>query len=156
MVRKVIGTAIENGWELNKPGMTLALRLNHPTDDLAQPVYITWAVSRTASGRLSFRFVSCGTQGLVPLSGADLLEYLADPTVIYKTDEDIAEADAQRKQPPWDMGASPEKNLMTQLGATIITIEADRKPRAPTARPVAEVKPSPVSATPLRIQIPKA
>jgi hypothetical protein len=88
-VRKVIDTAVTNGWELNKPGMTLALRLNHPTDELAQPVYILWAVGKTPTGRMSFKFVSCGTAGLVPLTGPDLLEYLADPTVIYKTDEDI-------------------------------------------------------------------
>lgn len=163
-VRKVIGTALEHGWTLNPPGMTLALRLNHPTDDLAQPVYIVWAVGRTAAGRMSFRFSSCGTRGLIPLSGADLLEYLADPTVAYTTAEE-AEVDqaAKAKDVPWDKHATPEANLMAQLGGKIIAIEADKAARAPrrtAADIVAEADAKRKAAqsapktAPLRIKIP--
>lgn len=141
-VRKVIDTAVVHGWELNKPGLTLALRLNHPSDDLAQPVYIVWSVGRTPSGRLSFKFSSCGTRGLVPLSGADLLEYLADPTVVYLTDQDVKEAgegQVEKDTPPWDEHAKPEDNLKAHLGASIVGIEPDRKaPRKTYQEIVAE------------------
>lgn len=149
-VRKVIDTAIANGWELHKPGMSMVLRLNHPTDDLADPVYVSWVVGRTPTGRLSFRFDGCSTRGLVPLSGPDLLEYLADPTVVYPVTEELeAEAAAKEKPPKWDSFAPPEVNLMAQLGGSVISIQDDKHPR-----PRQEVKASPVSAAPLRVMIP--
>lgn len=149
-VRKVIDSAVSHGWELNKPGMTLALRLNHPTDELAQPVYIVWAVGRTPTGRLSFKFSSCGTAGLVPLSGADLLEYLADPTTVYASDDDIAEAENVKKPMKWDDHKTPERNTIDHLGGELLAIEVERKPYTPRG-----VKPSkPIKATPLRIQVP--
>ena len=123
-VRKTINTAIENGWQLNKPGMTVSLRLNHPTDELAQPVYITWVVSRTPKGKLSFKFFSCGTQGLVKLTGADLLEYLQDPTVIYNLPEDAPDDREQMgDSPAWNDKASEVQNLSASLGAKVIRIE---------------------------------
>lgn len=81
-VRKVLKKAIEKNWELNKPGMTIALRLNHPTLDNAWPVYATWTLGRTPTGKLSWRFNSAGTQSLVPLNGPELLEYLEDPEIV--------------------------------------------------------------------------
>lgn len=129
-VRKVIDAALANGWELNKPGMTVALRLNHPTDELAQPVFITWYVGRTPKGALSFKFSSCATQGLIPLSGADLLEYLADPTVIYPTHEEAAKAEAEyddseweKRTPKWDANATPVQNVVNQLHGQMIGLE---------------------------------
>jgi hypothetical protein len=130
--RKVIDTALEHGWELSKPGMTVALRLNHPSDELAQPVYVTWVVGRTAKGAMSFRFNNCGTKGLVPLSPAELLEYLSDPTIIYMTDEDMAEADrkrAERERKPWDNDADPVTNVINALGAKVMSIDVERPPR---------------------------
>lgn len=152
--RKVIDTAVANGWELNPPGMTLCLRLNHPSDDLAQPVYVCWAVGRTPSGRLSFKFHGASTKGLVPLSGADLLEYLADPTVAYMTDEDIAEADAKRTEKdrkPWDQSESLVVNLRRQLGAEVIGIETEQPQRAREVKPSASPR---VPMSPLRVKIP--
>ena len=81
-VRKVLRTAVDNGWQLNKPGMTIALRFDHPSLENAWPVYITWAIGRTAKGKVSWRFNSCGTRSLVSLSGAELLEYLEDPELV--------------------------------------------------------------------------
>lgn len=170
-IRKVIDQAVEYGWELNAPGMTLALRLNHPTDDLAQPVYITWVVGRTPKGKLSFKFMSCGTAGLSSLSGADLLEYLADPTTVYMSDEDIREADeetrkreaaqADKKAGDWDSKLGTAENLGRQLGAGVLRVERttaaeiikDQKARitAPSVRPT-EGPLTPVK--PLRVQIP--
>jgi hypothetical protein len=89
MVRKTIKAAIENGWLLNKPGMTVALRLDHPTMKDAYPVYIAWALAKTPTGKLSWRFSSCGTKSLVPLSGAELIEYLADPTLVMPSDDPL-------------------------------------------------------------------
>jgi hypothetical protein len=156
-VRKVINAAIEHGWELNKPGMTLALRLNHPTDELADPVYITWTVGRTPTGRLSFKFMSCATRGLVPLSGADLLEYLEDPTVAYMTDEDVKAADvaqaskeAAKEPPAWDKRKDQMSNLQATIGASVLRVETPRSPRA--SKPQAPAKP--VSGAPLRVAAP--
>lgn len=160
-VRKIIDTAIGNGWELNKPGMTIALRLNHPTDELADPVYVTWIVGRTPKGALSFRFGTCGTRGLVPLKGADLLEYLQDPTVAYMTPEDVEDADLKAKEkaledtPPWDTQRSPEANVQAQLGGVPAEVEWTRS-RAPR-RPSASASPRSIApARPLRVQAPKA
>lgn len=86
-VRKTLNAAIGHGWELCEPGMTVALRFDHPTLEYAAPVYIVWAAGRTPKGALSFKFVSCGTRSLIPLSGAELLEYLEDPTVILPADD---------------------------------------------------------------------
>lgn len=131
-VRKVIDAAIENGWTLNKPGMTLALRLNHPTDELAQPVYITWVVSRTPTGRLSFKHDSCGTKGLHPLSGADLIEYLKDPTVVYPVED----------EPPWDTEEPlSQDELLQSLGASPV-------PPSPVSSPISE---NSASASPLKL-----
>lgn len=149
-VRKVIDTAIAQGWELNKPGMTLCLRLNHLTDELAQPVYISWVVGRTPTGKQSFKFMSCGTKGLVPLSGADLLVYLEDPTVIYTTPADVAESDAkalkeaQDSLPPWDTSKPVQANLEGFLGARTLRVEK------PTAKDVMSQ-----GTTGLRVQVPK-
>lgn len=155
--RKVIDTATANGWELNLPGMTLCLRLNHPSDELAQPVYVTWVVGRTQQGRMSFKFFSCATRGLVPLSGADLLEYLVDPTVTYLTPEDIAEIDAkvlkskQESLPPWDDRKSPAVNVQTVLGAAPLQI--DKALAAPPRTQTAVAPSGPVRA--LRVRVPK-
>lgn len=82
-VRKVIQAAEENGWQLNGKGASFALRLDHPTDELARPFYITWQVGETAKGALSFRYMSAATDTLQPLSAGDVIDYLNDPTVIY-------------------------------------------------------------------------
>lgn len=81
-VRKTLKSAVDHGWQLNKPGMTIALRLNHPVVADAYPVYISWTLGRTPKGALSWKFGSCGTRTLIPLSGADLLVYLEDPTTV--------------------------------------------------------------------------
>lgn len=148
-IRKTIDIAIDNGWELNPPGMTLCLRLNHPTDELAQPVYVSWVVGLTPKGSTSFRFMSCSTRGLVPLSGADLLEYLQDPTTVYLTADDVAESDskaleaAQEKMPPWDAKKPVQANLEGFLGARTLRVEkltakdimaTDNEPKAPQLR----------------------
>ena len=86
-VRKTLKAAIDNGWELHKPGMTIAIRFDHPTLDDAPPVYLSWAIGRTPKGSMSWRFQFCGTKSLIPLSGAELLEYLADPTLVLPSDE---------------------------------------------------------------------
>lgn len=152
-IRKVVNTALENDWELNKPGVTIALRLNHPKDELADPVYITWVVGRTASGKISYRFDSCGTRGLVPLSGADLLEYLADPTVAYVVAEEREkEMDDKARNPPWKVDDTPERNTIRQLGGTLLGIQREYAPRVTSK---AGVAPSPVSAKPLRVMLPK-
>jgi hypothetical protein len=80
-VRKTLKAAVENGWRLNKPGITIALRLDHPTLEDAYPVYIAWELGRTPTGKISWRFQSCGTKSLNSLSGAELLEYMADPSL---------------------------------------------------------------------------
>lgn len=128
--RRVIDKALECGWELNKPGMTVALRLNHPSDELAQPVYITWVVGRTGKGGISFRFDSCGTKGLVNLKPADLLEYLEDPTVIYPTDDDLEEVNKQledKARKKWDENAPDAINVKNRLNGEIIGFEGDKK-----------------------------
>jgi hypothetical protein len=158
-VRKVIDTATANGWQLNRPGVTIALRLNHPTDTLADPVYVTWVVGRTKSGKLSFRFGSCSTRGLVPLKGSDLLEYLADPTVAYMTPDEAEELDRNRRlreldKVKWDKSEDPVTNAAKMLGASVIAIS--RPPRS-TAKPKASAPPPLSGATvPLRISAPKA
>ena len=165
-VRKVIDTAVDNGWELNPPGMTLCLRLNKTDDDLAQPVYITWVVGRTPKGKLSFRFMSCGTAGLIPLSGADLLEYLADVTTAYLDDEDIAEIEDRhddRLRPKWNDQAPVEVNVANRLGGKVTGVVDESKPRRKTFEEIqAEQKARiatrqqfPVSSG-LRVQAPKA
>jgi hypothetical protein len=163
--RKVIDKALENGWCLNAPGMTVALRLNHPTDDLALPVYITWVVGRTPKGAMSFRFDSCGTRGQVPLKPADLLEYLEDPTVAYTLAEEALKA-AQDKSPPWDENKTPAENLREQTGARVIGYPKPER-GSKTGKSAAEImaasrakwsKPSDSEARPagrpLRIQAP--
>jgi mannose/cellobiose epimerase-like protein (N-acyl-D-glucosamine 2-epimerase family) len=85
--RKVVEAAESHGWELNGKGASFCLRLDHPSDDLAVPFYITWQVGETAKGALSFRYMSAATATLQPLSAGDVLEYLADPTLIHG-DED--------------------------------------------------------------------
>lgn len=91
-VTKVIQTAISNDWQLNGKGFTVALRLDKPTDPLAQPFYIMWDVGSTAKGAISFRFGNAATVGLQPLSAADVLTYLKDPTVIYPEDSSAEQA----------------------------------------------------------------
>jgi hypothetical protein len=180
--RKVIDAALANGWELNPPGMTVALRLNHPTDSLAQPVYITWHVGRTPKGAMSFKFSSCGTQGLVRLTGADLLQYLEDPTVIYPTDEEAAEAEAdydatqwEKGTPKWDDKASPIQNVVNQMHGQVIAVESttaadlmreqkvrlltpevSSPPDTPMSTSATSPRDSASSVRPLRIQAPKA
>lgn len=82
-VRKVLAVAGETGWELNGKGLSISLRLDHPTDDLGVPVYITWQLGTTPGGKVSCRFMSSGTATLQPLSVDDFMEYLRDPTIIY-------------------------------------------------------------------------
>jgi hypothetical protein len=149
-VRKVIDTATREGWDLNPPGMTLALRLNHPTDDLAQPVYIVWAVGRTAKGRMSFRFDSAGTRGLVPLNGVELLEYLSDPTIAITMDEEAqGDLESREKPPAWDDSKPPERNVADVLGGTIVSIGRDKPKTA--AQILAETKRKAVaSSNPLK------
>jgi hypothetical protein len=109
-IRKILDAAVENGWELAKPGMTLCLRLDNPADELALPVYACWVVGRSPSGKMSFRFSSSATSGLNPLSGADLVEYLKDPTVVYPDPPEKTEV-------PWDETLSPAGNLVKVLDA---------------------------------------
>lgn len=147
-IRRILDTALVNGWELNPPGMTLALRLNHPTDPLADPVYVVWTVGRTPVGRMSYRFSSAGTRGLVPLSGADLLVYLGDPTVAYPVTEELeAGLEARTKPPEWDRHAPPEVNLMRQLQGTLIAVEPNHSPPPVRRR-------QSVDARPLRVKLP--
>ena len=158
-VRKVVNAAVEHGWKLNAPGVTMALRLNHPTDEAAMPVYITWVVGRTPKGALSFKHFSCGTKGLHKLSASDLLEYLADPTVVYQLPDD-AEADGEdfEESPPWSDKATPEENVSAQLGATFVRHEKrtaadimqDQKERLTSAAPTGLR----VAAPPLRVAAP--
>lgn len=178
-VRRVIDTAIKNGWELNAPGVTLTLRLNHPSDELAVPVYVTWAVGRTPKGNLSFRVDSCGTRGLVPLSGKDLLEYLEDPTIAYPVAEELeaeqeekarkkAERDAKNgKGAGWDSKATDGQNLRVQLGAEPVAIEdttardlmAEQKAKVAAVKTAVAAKSAApslrASAPALRVQAPK-
>src|ERR1700761_5890221 len=160
-VRKTIQTAIDSGWELNSPGLTLALRLNHPTDDLALPVYITWTVGRTPKGKLSLRAFSCGTQGLRKLSGADLLEYLQDPTVAYALpDEAQDDREGPELEDKWDPSKSTMENLEATMGARVVSHQRatakDRMDLAKEAR--ASASPSQPAARPkpagLRVMIP--
>lgn len=149
-VKKVLKAAEENGWELNRPGMTLCLRFNHPTDELASPLYISWVLKRTPTGKLGLGFDSCSTASLVPLRPADVLEYLSDPTVILMDDADIEEASAkhdERVRPKWDDNAPPEINVIQRLrggalNAEIIAVERHDKdtgePR-PKRRTAAEI-----------------
>lgn len=128
--RKVIDTALEHGWELNAPGMTVALRLNHPTDELAAPVYICWAVKKTPTGKVGFSFNGCSTSAFTPLRPADLLEYLADPTIAYTiAEEGVAAAQDKLDNPPWDNKRTPEENVIRMTGGTMIGFEVDRPPR---------------------------
>lgn len=140
-IRKVIDTAVENGWELNKPGLTVALRLNHPTDELAQPVYAMWVVSRTPKGALSYRFDSCGTKGQVPLKGPELLDYLKDPTTVYMTDEDIAvrAREIELKTKPWSDRKTEIENVKEQLGGQVVAIEIDRTKRSGSGESAREI-----------------
>lgn len=166
--RRVIDKALECGWELNKPGMTVALRLNHPTDELAQPVYITWVVSRTAKGQVSFRFDSCGTKGLHKLKPADLLEYLEDPTTVYDTDEDLETRHDEwlaRQRPKWDENAPAPINVAARLDGTIAGITSDKKASEPKRKTFAELQAEQkaklnaatlkVTAPALRVAVPK-
>jgi len=162
-IRKTIDTAIANGWELNPPGMTVTLRLNHPSDDAADPVYITWTVGRTPRGKLSFKFDSCATRGLMPLTGADLLEYLADPTLGHPLVEELEEAyeakeakkAEKRELPAWDKKESPESNTIRSLGGEFLRLETERRGRNATPSPQGTTASKP-QVTPLRIQAPKA
>ncbi len=171
--RKVIDKAVENGWELNAPGMTVVIRLNHPTDDLAAPLYVCWVAKRTPKGKIGFNFVSASTATMVPMRPADVLEYLEDPTVAYTLAEEAqAEAEAKMNNPPWDDKAELTVNLKRQLGAEIIAIESDfQKPKRETAEdimkraqakmeasasqatasPAAAAQPSPARAPGLRV-----
>ncbi len=82
-VQRTIDAAAEHGWELGGPGLTFTVQFVKPSDPLALPVYASWAVGRSDSGKLSFRFQSSGTSGLQPLNSRDLIAYLQDPTVVY-------------------------------------------------------------------------
>lgn len=164
-IRKVIDTAIANGWELNPPGMTVCLRLNHPSDPVADPVYATWSVGRTKTGKLSYRFDSCCTRGLQPLSGSDLLDYLADPTLGHPLQEELEEEydakeavkaeKAREKAAKWDQKESPEANTIRSLGGEFVRLETERRGRKATPSPRGNTASKP-PAKPLRIQAPKA
>lgn len=83
-VRKVLAAAADNGWALHGSGATFCIRLDHPSDDLAVPVFVTWQLAPSEkTGKLSWRFMSAGTATLHQLNSKDVLTYLADPTVIY-------------------------------------------------------------------------
>ena len=151
-VRKTLQTAIDGGWQLNQPGMTLCLRLNHPTDEMAMPVYVTWVVGTTPKGKVSIKHFSSGTQGLNKLSGADLLEYLQDPTVAYRLpEEDEPEPD---EVPPWDNSKTPEENTIAQLGGKIIAQEKPTYADIMARQKAALAQPTPAqssAARPLRV-----
>ena len=169
-IRRVIDAAVENGWELNKPGMTLCLRLNHPSDELAMPVYVSWVVGRTAKGKLSFRFDSCCTSGLDSLSGADLLEYLADPTVVYPEPEESEWDESKSKAENVAKILGPSPALRRQQGEDIpnpypgIKSSEAATPPSPSTEPtsladalrtsLADARPLRVQAPPLRVQAP--
>lgn len=122
-VRKVIDKAIDGGWELNPPGITMVMRLNHPTDLFADPVYVAWTVGRTPTGKPSYKFSSAGTKGLKPLSGPDLLEYLEEPTVAHSTVAELEDEYAERHKPKWDDSKSPESNAAAILGAEVLSVD---------------------------------
>lgn len=138
-VKKLILAAEENGWQLNPPGVTCCFRLNHPSDELAQPVYVTYALGRSPTGKLSWRFMSAATAGLVPLKGQDLLAYLADPTIAYALPDDPEPSrETPEEQVPWNRQASPVANLSAQLGASVVEIRPTT-----AAEIVAAVRPAP-------------
>lgn len=84
-VKSILQAADDHGWELNGKGASFCIRLDHPTDEFAVPVYITWQLGRTPKGSLSWRFMSAGTATLQPMSLDDVLNYLKDPTILYPT-----------------------------------------------------------------------
>lgn len=160
-VRKVLRAAEDHGWKLNPPGLTLALRLNHPEDILAQPVYITWQVGRTPTGKLSMKHYSCGTQGLQPLSGKDLLEYLADPSVIYPLDGSVSDSEALSLEGGTEVPCEPLTVLTEVLGAVelVQTSEPSSPVEVPQSKPLLSAGiPSDVPSTktpkPLAVTIP--
>ena len=177
-IKKVLKAAEENGWELNKPGVTICLRLNKPDDPdgIAAPIYVSWVLKRTPTGKLGLGFDSCSTASLVPLRPADILEYLADPTVILLDDADIqkaSDAHDERIRPKWDDQAPAEINIVNRLRGgpdkgEIIAVERHDKetgeplPKRRTAAEIiaaqqAKIKeqgPSPKSAGGLRVTIP--
>lgn len=80
-IRKILRAAEDNGWELNGKGLSLAIRLDHPTDEIAIPLYVTYSVGKTGTGKVSARFMSAATATLKKLGPRDVLAVLADPTL---------------------------------------------------------------------------
>lgn len=136
--RKVIDKALEGGWELNPPGMTVCLRLSHPTDDLGVPVYVAWAVKRTPTGRIGFTFVGASTASLIPLRPAEVLDYLEDPSAAYSTPEELQEAqDASWARREWSDRKTTAENLRDILGAEVIGVIDERPGRETAAQIIA-------------------
>jgi hypothetical protein len=82
-VAKVLDTAAANGWVPNGKGITLCVRLDHPTDEDAVPFYVTWQLAISPEGKRSWRFWNAGAANFQPLNYSDVLTYLADPSVIW-------------------------------------------------------------------------
>lgn len=170
--RKVLKKALECGWQVNPPGGTFVIRLNHPTDDLAEPVYMSWVVRRTPSGKVGFSFDSCGTRGLHSLRPSEIEDYLEDPSSIYPTVEELeTAADEKWAKTKWDDRKDAAENMKAMLGTEVIAVEDDRPgketaaqilARAKKAREAAKEKPPSTSPSPaapsparaLRVQLP--
>lgn len=86
-VRKVLDTAKAEGWHLNGKGATFAIRLDKDGDDLAVPFFMIWQLIPGTDGKVSWRFMNAATATLQPMTYGDSLAYLADPTLIYPSED---------------------------------------------------------------------
>lgn len=83
-MRKLLRAAEDNGWDLNGKGLTLCLRLDKPEDEMAMPLYVTYQLGKTTTGKVSARFMSAGTATLKRLGPKDVLAVIADPTLAHE------------------------------------------------------------------------
>lgn len=101
-IRKVLESAAADGWQLHGKGASIAFRLDKEDDELALPLYLFWQIGKTPTGRVSFRAGSAGTPIMAPMSIADAIAYMADPTLIWPDEEgnDSERADGEEAAKP--------------------------------------------------------
>jgi hypothetical protein len=102
-IRGTLEHAAEHGWELHGQGATIAFRLDRSQDELDMPVYASWEIGNTPTGKPSWR---AGKGGIPtrPLAISDVKEYLEDPSVGYVLEDDCLPSEEVAAR---ILGASP-------------------------------------------------
>lgn len=98
-ITKVLEAAEAEGWQFHGKGASIAFRLDKEGDELALPLYLTWQIGKTPGGKVSFRAGNAGTPIMAPMSVADAIEYMADPTLIWPTEEGTEDDGTEAAKP---------------------------------------------------------